>query len=209
MSEIDPLIQELKLGGITNLAVLEAIKQVPREEFLPPSYRQWAYDNTALPIECQQTISQPHIVALMTQVLLNHPNPEKILEIGTGSGYQAAILAKLFKNIYTIERIETLYTKAKKTLSKLGFKNIFYKLGDGSQGWPEEAPFDCIIVTAAAETLPFELLEQLNPNGGLMVIPLGASNHVQKLTLIERNGDEIKKTPLASVRFVPLIKDKD
>lgn len=208
MSQIDYLIQELRLGGITNPAVLDAIKQVPREKFLPPSHRKWAYDNAAQPIDCQQTISQPHIVALMTQVLLKHTHPEKILEIGTGSGYQTAILAKLFKSIYTIERIETLYVKAKKTLSELGIKNIFYKLGDGSQGWPEEAPFDCIIVTAAAEILPFPLLEQMNPNGGLMVIPLGAAHHVQQLTLIKRNGDEIEETPLESVRFVPLIKDK-
>ncbi|MBI2793002.1 MAG: protein-L-isoaspartate(D-aspartate) O-methyltransferase [Gammaproteobacteria bacterium] len=201
------LLKDLKRNGITNQAVLDAISEVPREKFVLPAYKKRAYENTALPIDKEQTISQPFIVALMTQALLEHAHPHKILEIGTGSGYQTAILATLFEEVWTIERIEVLYTKAKQTLAKLGYNNIHYKLGDGTLGWNEHAPYDGIIVTAAALSPPRKLLEQLNPEGGLMVIPIGRPNQVQELTIISRNEGEFAKSVLELVTFVPLIPD--
>jgi protein-L-isoaspartate(D-aspartate) O-methyltransferase len=161
----------------------------------------------ALPIEKEQTISQPYVVALMTQSLLEHPNPQKILEIGTGSGYQAAILSKVFKHVWTIERIEALYLKAKKTLKSLEYDNVHCKLGDGTYGWIDDAPYDGIIVTAAAATIPTALLDQLNPAGGLMVIPVGRIHEVQQLTFLRRNGDLIEERVIEQVTFVPLISD--
>ncbi len=136
------LIKQLKLNGIRQCAVLNAIAHVPREQFVLSKLKTKAYDNVALPIEEAQTISQPYIVALMTQALFEHPAPQKILEIGTGSGYQAAILAYLFKEVWTIERLEELHLKAKQTLKHLGFHNVHLKLADGTHGWPEQAPFD-------------------------------------------------------------------
>lgn len=209
MSNVKMLIDELKSQGITHPAVLEAIFHTPREQFVLPSFKKRAYDNSALPIEAHQTISQPYIVGLMSQALFEHPNPQKILEIGTGSGYQAAILARLFKQVWTVERIQKLYLHAKDTLTKLGFNNIHFKLDDGSLGWEEEAPFDGILVTAAANSAPPKLIEQLNPSGGLMVIPLGAPHYVQQLTVIRRNGDLIEETILEQVCFVPLIEGVD
>lgn len=205
MSHKKQLIQELKLHGIRHKDVLNAIKKVPREAFLPSELKYRAYDNTALPIDSQQTISQPYVVALMTQSLFEHPHPQKVLEIGTGSGYQAAILATLFKEVWTIERIELLYLKAKKVLTELKFHNIHFKLDDGTLGWPEAAPFDGIIVTAAIEIPPPALLSQLSPDGGIMVIPLGEYHQVQKLTIIERNQNEISQKVIELVSFVPLI----
>lgn len=201
------LLKDLKRNGITNQAVLDAISEVPREKFVLPAYKKRAYENTALPIDKEQTISQPFIVALMTQALLEHAHPHKILEIGTGSGYQTAILATLFEEVWTIERIEVLYKKAKQTLVKLGYNNIHYKLGDGTLGWDEHAPYDGIIVTAAALSPPRRLLEQLNPEGGLMVIPIGRPNQVQELTIISRSEGEFTKSVLELVTFVPLIPD--
>jgi len=208
MVQHNRLINELKNQGIDHPAVLAAIESIPREKFVLPSYKTRAYDNTALPIECQQTISQPYIVALMTQALFEHPQPKKILEIGTGSGYQAAILAELFEHVWTIERIEPLYRKAKHTLTQMGYDNISFKHDDGTLGWLDAAPFDGILVTAAAETLPPSLLEQLDPNGGVMVIPLGRHRLVQRLTLIKRNGDQFEQSFIESVSFVPLISDQ-
>jgi protein-L-isoaspartate(D-aspartate) O-methyltransferase len=205
MIDKNQLLEQLQLEGIHHPKVLAAIKQVPRENFVLSSYVESAYENSALPIQCQQTISQPYIVALMTQALFAHPHPKKILEIGTGSGYQAAILATLFEEVYTIEVIKTLHENAKKTLSTLGFKNIHYKLGDGSQGWAKHAPFDCIIVTAAATSIPEALLEELEPDNGIMVIPVGEPHHGQTLWVIKKQGDVIEKTPIEMVCFVPLV----
>lgn len=207
MSYRNMLLKDLKLQGITHPDVLAAILDVPRDKFVLPYLKKRAYENTALPIEEEQTISQPYVVALMTQALLEHAHPQKILEIGTGSGYQTAILSKLFKEVWTIERIEALHVKAKQTLTKLGYNNIHYKLGDGTIGWAEHAPYDCIIVTAAATSLPRKLLEQLSSDGGVMVIPLGRNHQVQELTLIKRNDDKIEKVVLEQVCFVPLIPD--
>ncbi len=207
MSYGSSLIQELKDNGITHQGVLDAIKKVPREAFISSDLQYRAYDNTALPIDSKQTISQPYVVALMTQSLFEHPHPQKILEIGTGSGYQAAILATLFKEVWTIERIELLHLKAKKVLTELKFNNVHFKLGDGTLGWPEAAPFDGIIVTAAITAPPSALMEQLSPNGGIMVIPLGAYHQVQKLTIIERNQNVMTQKVVELVSFVPLIAD--
>ncbi len=201
------LIKELKRYGISDERVIKAILDVPREQFVLPALKKRAYENVALPIEKDQTISQPYVVALMTQSLLEHANPKKILEIGTGSGYQAAILAKLFKQVWSVERIEALYTKAKKTLKSLGYDNVHCKLGDGTYGWIDDAPYDGIIVTAAAATLPAALLDQLSPTGGIMVIPIGKNHQVQQLTLIKRHGDRLEETVLEQVSFVPLISD--
>lgn len=203
------LIRELETHGITHPAVLTAIAKTPREAFISPFYQKRAYENTALPIDCHQTISQPYIVALMSQALLQHAHPQKILEIGTGSGYQAAILAQLFEQVFTIERIEALHVQAQEILGKLDYHNIQFKLGDGFKGWPEQAPFDGIIVTAATPHLPPKLIEQLHPQGGLMVIPLGNINQVQKLTLIEKKGNYLHQKVLEQVLFVPMIEDKD
>lgn len=206
MSQKEDLINKLKQHGITEPAILKALKKIPREDFVLSSYQKHAYDDTALPIESKQTISQPYIVALMSQALLQAVNqPQKILEIGTGSGYQTAILAELFPHVFTIERIPELYQKAKKTLSKLGYSNIDYQLGDGALGWEEQAPFDGIIVTACAESLPSNLIDQLSKNNGAMIIPLGKIHHVQQLTLIKKNEDTITSKPLEYVSFVPLI----
>ena len=207
MSRQQMLIQELKRHGINDSRVISAISDVPREKFVLPGMKKNAYDNIALPIEKDQTISQPYVVALMTQSLLEHSNPQKVLEIGTGSGYQAAILSKLFKEVWTVERIEALYTKAKKTLKTLGCDNVHCKLGDGTYGWVNHGPYDGIIVTASTASIPTALLDQLSPEGGLMVIPLGHLHDVQKLTLIRKNGDVIEEKVLEQVSFVPLISD--
>lgn len=201
----DALIKSLSMEGITDNRVLEAIGNVPRDQFVPITYRSHAYDDNALPIQCKQTISQPYIVANMTQHLfknINYPDP-KILEIGTGSGYQTAILRQLTKSIYTIERIEQLYLQAKQLLTKLHYTNIHFHYGDGNLGWPQAAPFDGIIVTAATPDIPTALLEQLNEDHGRMVIPIGATEN-QNLVVITRVGDEYQQEVIEQVRFVPL-----
>lgn len=198
------LLSELRQQGISHPDVLHAIKTVPREEFVPYSLKNRAYDNSALPIDCQQTISQPYIVALMTQALMGAPDRNKVLEIGTGSGYQAAVLATLFDAVYTIERIERLSHQAKEKLDNLGFENIHYKVGDGSLGWEEHAPYDGILVTAATPIPPRNLIDQL-VRGGLLVIPLGPLWGTQKLTLIKKTAYGFTEEILEYVRFVPLI----
>lgn len=202
---INSLLIELQRQGITDPEVLAAIKKIPREKFITSQYEKRAYQNIPLPIGNEQTISQPYIVASMTQALIQAPRPHKVLEIGTGSGYQAAILASLFEEVYTIERIASLSQNAQKVLGDLQFKNIHFKCGDGSKGWSEFAPFDAIMVTAAAESLPTELLSQLSPSQGKLLIPLGPQKKAQELTLIVRNGDKYQKQVLESVIFVPLI----
>lgn len=183
--------------------VMRAMAAVPRHEFVPEDARRFAYDNRPLPIGHGQTISQPYIVALMTH--LSEPGPDdNVLEIGTGSGYQAAVFAELVSNVYSIEIIEPLANEARARLSRLGFDNVTTKLGDGYYGWEEHAPFDAIVVTAAASHVPPPLIAQLKP-GGRMVIPVGGRFLTQQLLLIEKTNDgEIVSRQVAAVRFVPL-----
>lgn len=204
MRSVNDLIIELKAQGINHPAVLKALRKVPRAEFVEPQQKSSAFDNTALPIGCQQTISQPYIVALMTQQLFLHASPTKILEIGTGSGYQTAILAELFQKIYTIERIGQLHHNAKTRLEKMKYHNINYQLSDGHSGWVENAPYHGILVTACAKNIPTLLLEQLDPAGGIMVIPVNTDVGVQKLKLIQKHHDKLTEKTLEWVAFVPM-----
>ncbi len=191
--------------GIDSRELLEVLGKVPRHLFVDPLQRHNAYSDHPLPIGLEQTISQPYIVALMTQSL-GLQGPEKVLEIGTGSGYQTAILAELARHVYTVERLPSLMEEAKKTLQELGYKNISFKTGDGSGGWPEEAPFDAILVAAAAQDIPFPLIEQLSLKGR-MVIPVG-DFPVQNLVLLTKDENSvIKKQNLCGCRFVPLIEE--
>lgn len=197
------LIMSLRSHGINRNDVLRAIETVPREKFIPAAERDRAYLDQALPIEADQTISQPFIVAYMTQQL----QPEermKVLEIGTGSGYQAAILSHLCRRVYTIERHYDLLNKATQRFADLGLSDIVTRLGDGSQGWSEVAPFERIIVTAVASSLPQALCDQL-ADGGICVAPIRGKDGQQQLYRFIRDGDIIKPTPLLAVQFVPLI----
>ncbi len=199
----ETLAQQLHADGIRHSGVLTAIAATPRELFLPDALQHKAYQNTALPIGQGQTISQPYIVARMTELLLQSQRPaQKILEIGTGSGYQTAILAQLFDHIYTVERIKSLQFQAKRRMNQLDLHNVSMKHGDGWQGWATKGPYDAIIVTAAASSLPQALVEQLN-DGGRMIIPVG--DQQQTLMLIERQGDTIDTKEVEAVRFVPLV----
>lgn len=188
--------------GIDDARVIAAMSIVPRHRFVPEEYLSQAYEDHPLPIGHGQTISQPYIVALMTQYLALQPG-EKVLEIGTGSGYQAAILAELTDQVYTVEIIEPLGQKAAATLERLGYK-VNCKIDDGYYGWPEYAPFDVIIVTCAPDHVPQPLLKQLK-DGGRLVIPIGPPGLVQTLWLFEKEGDELKSTNLGGVMFVPLL----
>ena len=196
------LIMDLRRQGITDKGVLSAIERVPREMFVPEAMRVEAYENIPLPISQGQTISQPFIVAYMTQALrLGERN--RILEIGTGSGYQAAVLAKLSLRVCTVERYRTLLHQAEVCFETLKLHNITTRLGDGSKGWPELAPFTRIIVTAAAPAMPEDLADQLD-DGGIMVVPIGAPGE-QALYRITRQGKEFSRERLLDVRFVPLV----
>ncbi|MFY9177424.1 MAG: protein-L-isoaspartate(D-aspartate) O-methyltransferase [Caldicoprobacterales bacterium] len=190
--------------GIKDKKIIEAIESIPREDFVPDRLRESVYLDTALPIGYDQTISQPSLVAYMTQ-LLELTGEEKVLEIGTGSGYQTALLAKLAKEVYTIEIIEGLYEKAKKTLKKLGIKNVLFRLGSGYDGWEEYAPFDRIIVTAAPPHIPSKLVEQLKKDGR-MVVPVGPQHQTQVLKLIAKTEDSFIEKDTHYVRFVPMVK---
>lgn len=197
------MVQTVKSKGIDDSATLEALQHVPRHLFVNKPYQSYAYEDRPLPIEHDQTISQPFIVAFMTQ-MLDLQAGEKVLEIGTGSGYQAAVLSELTPEVYTIEIVEPLGEQAQKRFKELGYSTIQTKIGDGYKGWPEHAPFDAIIVTAAAGEVPDPLVEQLKP-GGTMVIPVGETNGTQILSQItkDENGEveEISRLP---VRFVPM-----
>ena len=185
--------------------VMQALVAVPRHEFVPSSLRTFAYLNNPLPIGENQTISQPYIVALMTQ-LMRVNEDMVVLEIGTGSGYQAAVLASLVRHVYTIEIIETLGRRAENTLARLGYDNVTVRIGDGYSGWEEHAPFDAIIVTAAAEVVPQPLLDQLQ-TGARMVIPVGPQHGHQSLQVLEKQQTgEIKVTDILPVGFVPFVK---
>ena len=198
------LLMQLRNNGIRDTAVLSALEQIPREMFVEESFGEHAYDDTALPISCGQTISQPTIVARMTEALELHPRM-RVLEIGTGSGYQAAILAKLARRVYTIERHRDLLSMAETRFRELGLHNIVTLRADGSKGWKEAAPFERIIVTAAATAIPEIYLEQLAP-GGVMIIPVGDSVADQQLLRIRKNKEgQILQETLMAVRFVPLV----
>jgi len=192
---------QLKVRGIRGERVLEAMEKVERHRFVPNDLKPNAYDDEPLPIGSGQTISQPYIVAYMTEVL-ELKGEERVLEIGTGSGYQAAVLAELVKEVFTVEVYEELSGRARRKLSELGYSNIRYKTGDGTLGWKENAPYDAIMVTAAPDKTPDPLKEQLE-DGGRMIIPVGQA--FQYLFLFERSGQKIKKKKLLPVRFVPLI----
>jgi len=199
------LVQRLREGGIVDARVLEAIRSTPRHLFVEEALAHRAYEDNALPIGFGQTISQPHIVALMTQAVLSRGPRRRVLEVGTGSGYQAAVLAPLVERVYTVERIRPLQQRAQKLFRKLRLRNIESAVHDGGLGWPEHAPYDAIITTAAPEVVPEELLKQLAPDG-LLVIPVGLSGQ-QELRLIARQGDssEYVEEVIQRVRFVPLL----
>ena len=195
--------QQLKrpVGGITDERVLDAMKRVPRHEFVPEDMRDRAYEDRPLPIGEGQTISQPYVVAFMTEKL--DPQPEdRVLEIGTGSGYQAAVLAELVKEVYTIEIVPKLARKAARDLERLGYQNIHTRTGDGYQGWPEAAPFEAVIVTCAPEDVPEPLVGQVK-DGGRMIIPVGPAGD-QKLILLRKLGGRLQQDAVLPVRFVPM-----
>ncbi len=194
--------EQLASRDIVDQKVLKVMSQVPRHLFVLPRYLDQAYEDTPLPIDEGQTISQPYIVALMTQCL-GLKGEERVLEIGTGSGYQAAVLAHLCREVYTVEIRETLARKAAELLAKLGYNNVHVKWADGYFGWPEKAPFDAIIVTCAANHLPPPLLEQLK-EGGRLVIPLGSTLYFQTLTLVTKEGKKPRVDYISGVRFVPM-----
>ena len=204
---IDRLIQAIRQNGISSDMVLDALKAVPRPRFVPPELSAWAWDDRPLPIGYDQTISQPSVVAYMTELLEVLPT-HRVLEIGTGSGYQAAVLARLTRHVYTVERRPPLLAEARERFAGLGLDGIATRLGDGTQGWPEEAPFDRILVTAGAEGRepPPALLAQLGV-GGVLVIPLGDERWGQRLVRIRRSETGFLREESWPVRFVPLVAD--
>jgi protein-L-isoaspartate(D-aspartate) O-methyltransferase len=195
--------EQLKAPGrdITNQKILAAMAAVPRHEFVPETVRAMAYGDHPLPIGHGQTISQPYIVAFMTEQLQPRPT-DRVLEIGTGSGYQAAVLSALVSEVYTIEIVEPLASRAEADLRRLGYKNVKVKAGDGYKGWPEAAPFDTIIVTCAPEHVPQPLVDQLK-DGGRMIVPVGPA-YDQKLYLLQKRGKKVEQRAVLPVRFVPM-----
>ena len=199
----DRLVQRLRQDGIKDERVLKAITQVPRHEFVDEALSSRAYENTALPIGQSQTISQPWIVARMTEAVLDGGKPQKVLEVGTGSGYQAAILAHLVPTVFTVERIDELLKLARRRFHNMRLNNIYLRYADGHLGWPSQAPFDGIIVTAAAHSVPEELLEQLAV-GGVLVIPVERGGQ-QRLLSVRRTEDGFEESDLGGVIFVPML----
>ena len=195
---------QLRRSGVTDTAVLAVIERLPRELFVPRSFLDQAYEDMALPIGSGQTISQPLVVAMMTQALELHDRL-KVLEIGTGSGYQAAVLSRLVRRVYTIERHRALLHEAEARFTQLGFHNITTRAGDGTKGWPEQAPFDRILVTAAADgEIPKTLTDQL-ALGGIMIVPLGNDRRDQRVYRVRRTETGLQREELWPVRFVPLL----
>jgi protein-L-isoaspartate(D-aspartate) O-methyltransferase len=204
--EIANLLLRLRRNGITDQKVLAAIESVPRDVFVPAESQGEAYSERALPIDCGQTISAPVIVGLMTAAL-DIGDRDRVLEIGTGSGYQTAVLAKLARRVYTIDRFRTLVQTAESRFRTLRISNVTTLIGDGMKGWPEQAPFDKIIVTAAGDRVPDALLKQVRL-GGIIVAPVGPHDGIQKLVKMTRTPEGFDETTLADVRFVPLIPGK-
>lgn len=203
----DALIAKLGRNGITDLAVLDAIARVPRERFVPETFQRHAYDDTALPIAENQTVSQPLVVAMMTQALaIKRRN--KVLEVGTGSGYQAAVLSLLCRRLFTIERRQPLLKGAEALFQDLGLSNITTLFGDGYEGWPQQAPFDRIMVTAAAHDVPGPLIDQLG-EGGMLIAPVGDRIMGQTLIRLTREDGRITSKEFGGVRFVPLVEGID
>ncbi len=198
------LLAELRRDGITDERVLKAVESVPRELFVPATFQDRAYENIPLPIGRAQTISQPFIVALMTE-MLQLEDKHRVLEIGTGSGYQAAVLSRLCRRVFTLERHQALLKEATRRFVALHIHNITSRFGDGTKGWREAAPYDRIIVTAAAPELPLRLVEQLR-DGGVMIAPVGPERREQRLVRVHRTGDSHRVEELAEVRFVPLVR---
>ena len=197
------LLMELRRAGIADARVLGAIEKTPREKFVPPSFEDQAYENLALPIGQGQTVSQPYVVALMTEKL--EPGARhNVLEIGTGSGYQSAVLARLCRRVFSVERHRELLRDAERRFGELGLRNIVCRFGDGMKGWPEQVPYDRVIVTAAAAEVPATLIEGLGP-GGILVAPVGEDHRDQQLVRIRRQDHGFSTENLGLVRFVPLI----
>ena len=203
----DRLIQRLRQEGIRDERVLNAMRTVPRHLFVDEALSSRAYEDSALPIGYGQTISQPYIVGLMTQAILSVGQPRTVLEIGTGSGYQTAVLASVVESVFTVERVEALMLSARRRLRTLKFQNIQFKLADGSLGWLDRAPFDAILVTAAPREMPKALVEQLT-EGGRMVIPVGDQS-LQELLVVRRAESGFSTVRLELVNFVPLIRDEN
>jgi len=203
----DRLIQRLKERGISHVELLNVMSEMPRHLFMDEALASRAYEDTALPIGHGQTISQPYIVAKMTEVLLDGIAKKKVLEIGTGSGYQTAVLSRLVERVYSVERIEPLQNQARERFYQLKYNNIRLKYSDGTWGWEENAPYDGIIVTCAPEEVPESLLKQLAP-GGRLVIPVGGSQR-QSLRVIDRAGTKFEETVLDDVIFVPLLSGQE
>ena len=198
--------EQIEQRGIRQPNVLNAMRSTPRHLFVPENLRDYAYEDRPLPIGLGQTISQPYVVALMTE-LLSPSRTDRVLEIGTGSGYQAAVLAGLAKHVYTIEIVGELAKAARERLAALGYRNVTVRQGDGYKGWPDEAPFERIILTAAPAEIPQKLVEQLRP-GGRLVAPVGESPGTQELVVIEKTpGGEIRRRTVAPVMFVPMVRD--
>lgn len=200
------LIMQLRKRGISDTRVLRAMELVPRDAFVDPAFVAQSYEDAALPIDCGQTISQPYVVAYMTEELGAEPG-DKVLEVGTGSGYQAAVLSHLCRRVFTIERYRELQIHAEKTFQLLGIGNVTTIIGDGWLGWPPQAPFDRIIVTAAAPEIPQALLDQLKV-GGRMIVPIGETRETQFITSIDKTVDGVEVKKLLPVRFVPLVKGR-
>jgi protein-L-isoaspartate(D-aspartate) O-methyltransferase len=193
--------RQIRARGVTNAAVLEAMRKVPRHLFVPPDLRDEAYDDTPLPIGHGQTISQPFIVGYMTEAVGVKPG-DRVLEIGTGSGYQAAVLAAIAREVYTIEIVPELAARARRTLAELGYSNVEVRSGNGYAGWPERAPFPRIVVTAAPDEIPPALVQQLAP-GGTMVLPVGTG--FQQMTIVTKTAQGVTRRTTIPVRFVPMV----
>ena len=200
------MIARLLEEGISDQEVLDVMLRIPRHLFVDEALAQRAYEDTALPIGYQQTLSQPYVVARMTELILGARRMERVLEVGTGSGYQSAVLAALAEHVYTLERIRPLHERTRKRLQQLKVYNVFPRYSDGTVGWPEKGPYDAILVTAAAEQVPHELLAQL-AEGGVLVIPVGGQE-AQSLRRIRRQQDQYHEEVLEPVRFVPLLKGR-
>lgn len=196
--------EQIAARGVTDEHVLTAMRSIPRHEFVPENYRKGSYDDGPLPIGHGQTISQPYVVALMTEQL-KPQSTHRVLEVGTGSGYQAAVLSGLVAEVYTIEIVEPLGRSAEAILNRLGYKNVHVKIGDGYNGWPEHAPFDSIIVTCAPDHVPQPLIDQLK-EGGRMVIPVGP-HLAQQLYVLHKENGQLRQAALLDVRFVPMTRE--